>query len=158
MARGSVSPGDQRPGTRQAGPRTTRCMSSRSRFALLAALSLAASSEPWTGVGRLSGRVAAPDGKAVAGARIALHFETPDGPGPETLSDERGRWSALGLAPGIWHVAVEAEGYLRAEGQAQVPGEGPGPQLRFELRPLAALVPGARETGRSGVLGWVEGG
>jgi tetratricopeptide (TPR) repeat protein len=100
----------------------------------------------------------APDGKPVAKARVSLHFERPDGPGPSTESDARGRWSALGLAPGIWHAAVEAEGYLRADGQAQVPGEGPGPQLRFELRPLASIAPSAKQTDRAVVRGWIEEG
>lgn len=118
----------------------------------------AARAQSWTGVGRLSGTVVAPGGRPVAKARITLHFERPDGEGPTTESDERGKWSALGLAPGLWHAAVEAEGYLRAEGQTQVPGEGPGPQLRFELRPLGSIAPTARQTDRSVVLGWIEEG
>ncbi|HEV7670345.1 MAG TPA: PHB depolymerase family esterase [Thermoanaerobaculia bacterium] len=114
--------------------------------------------QAWTGVGRLSGSVVAPGRQPIAKARISLHFERPDGPGPATESDARGHFSALGLAPGLWHASVEAEGYLRAEGQAQVPGEGPGPQLRFELRPLESIAPSAKQTDRSIVRGWIEEG
>ncbi|HXU29241.1 MAG TPA: carboxypeptidase regulatory-like domain-containing protein [Thermoanaerobaculia bacterium] len=127
-------------------------------IALPALCAVVALAQSWTGVGRLSGVVVAPDGKPVAKARVSLHFERPDGAGPATESDARGRWSALGLAPGLWHAEVEAEGYLRADGQAQVPGEGPGPQLRFELRPLGSIAPSARQTDRSVVLGWIEEG
>lgn len=109
-------------------------------------------------MGRISGIVLAPDGRPIAKARISLHFERPDGPGPATESDPRGRWSALGLAPGLWHATVDAESYLQAEGQAQVPGEGPGPQLRFEMRPLASIAPSAKQTDRAVVRGWIEEG
>src|SRR6185295_13300348 len=125
---------------------------------VLALIAVLLSAQAWTGTGRAHGVVAGPDGQPIAGARIALHFETPAGPGPEARSDERGQWSVLGLAEGTWHVAVEAEGFLKAESPAQVSAEGPGPQLRFELRPLAAIAPGAKVTDRGIVLGWIEEG
>jgi tetratricopeptide (TPR) repeat protein len=134
---------------------------SRRALLLLALLALGPAgslAQSWTGLGRLSGTVAAPGGQPIAKARISLHFERPDGPGPAVESDARGHFSALGLAPGLWHAAVEAEGYLRAEGQAQVPGEGPGPQLRFELRPLESIAPSAKQTDRGVVRGWIEEG
>ncbi len=134
---------------------------SAARLSLLAGLLLLPQATPaqsWTGVGRLSGQVSDAGSRPIEKARVALHFERPDGPGPTTESDARGRWSALGLGAGTWFATVDAEGYLRAEGQAQVPEDGPGPQLHFELRPLASIAAGAHETDRSVVRGWIDEG
>ena len=67
------------------------------------------------GKARLQGVVTgADDGKPVAGAKVTVSngSTTPI----VTKTNDKGRWSALGLTPGSWNIDIEAEGFESSRG------------------------------------------
>lgn len=123
-----------------------RRRTSRLLLALLALAAVPAASQ-WQGTGRAQGEVLDPGGEPVAGARVTLVPEEARDQGPPAVqTDKTGRWAFLGLAGGVWHLTIEAEGYLTSEGRLQVPDEGPAPLIRVELRPLEEVSPIFAET------------
>jgi hypothetical protein len=106
--------------------------------ALALALGLAALAPlraDWHGRGRAGGEVASLDGRALAGATVTLRLAGEDSGPPAATTDQRGRWSLLGLAAGSWRIAVTAPGHEPAEGTLAVSEERPTPRLRTVLRP-----------------------
>ena len=105
-------------------------------------------------------------GEAVPLAQVTLSPRTRPGsrvdvPAEERVlvtSDERGRFTAQGLAPGDWQVEARAPGFGKAEKSATVPRQG---ELLLELQQACFLegrvvreggapVPGAEVTGLGG--------
>ena len=95
----------------------------------------------WHGRGRASGEVASLDGRALAGATVTLRLAEEDGGPPAATTDQRGRWSLLGLAAGSWRIAVSAPGHEPAEGTLVVTEERPTARLRTVLRPVGEAPP-----------------
>lgn len=113
---------------------------------LLTSLAAApAMGQAWAGRGRAQGTVKDESGKPVAGAKITLR---PGGgpvdakaPGPESMTtDEKGRWSILGLDGGPWGVLIEKEGFMTSEGQISVSEFGPAPPVNVTLKPIPKEV------------------
>jgi dienelactone hydrolase len=137
------------------------------RAAVCLLLSLAAlaplAAQEWQGRGRAHGVVLGPDWEPLAGARVTL---TPEGwlagePSPvaPVATGEDGRWTIALLAPGAWGIAIEAEGHHPAEGTVAVPAEGPGREVRVELRSLAEVSPISAESDPAwSVRRWLEEG
>lgn len=118
-------------------------------------VALQASAQSWAGQGRMSGQVLDEHEQPLAGAQVEVRLG--DHGGPEAVvTDERGRWSILGLAPGRWRIVIRADGYLQSEGQIDV-GAGPGAPSRIVLRPLSENVGLFAET-PGGVLEFVSKG
>lgn len=116
-----------------------------------------AAAQSWAGQGRLHGLVFDEDEKPLAGAVVQLAPADRSGEGPEPVTtDAKGRWAVGGLADGRWRLTVEAEGYIRSQGWAQVVA-GPSNRLKVTLRPLTEVLPGAAET-PSSVYGWLDKG
>ncbi len=94
--------------------------------------------------GRLSGRVKdARTGDAIKGATIVAE-STSSVPGSFTsVSDEKGRFSMLGLRGGIWLLTVTAPGYFPLQGATRVASFGSGPSVDLTLTkaPTAAVSP-----------------
>jgi tetratricopeptide (TPR) repeat protein len=113
-------------------------------LSLLLAVAIApASAQSWRGEGRARGVVEDLPGHPLGGARVTLlPGEEPPGEGvpdrgPEPqVTGVDGRWSAPLLAPGIWRIRVEADGYLPADGRIVVTEEGVGDEVRVRLRGL----------------------
>jgi Tfp pilus assembly protein PilF len=99
-------------------------------------LAVPALAQEWKGRGRLQGQVVDPEGEPVQGAKVSLHSESADGPGPEPLTtSKKGRWSYLGLASGSWVIVVETDEYIISEGTVQVNEFGPpGQPIRIQLK------------------------
>lgn len=99
----------------------------------------------------------------MAGARVAL---TPDewpagepSPVPPVRTGKDGRWAVARLAPGYWRIEIAAEGHHPTEGRVVVAAEGPGREVRVELRSLDEVSPLFAESDPAGsVRGWLEKG
>lgn len=103
-------------------------------FCLVPGLVLAQS---WAGKGRLQGEITDAQGKPVKGAKVTLKSPKDPTLGPQVMiTDAKGKWSYLGLVGGTWTIAVEADGFVAAEGPAQVSEFGPSPAVRVKLNPI----------------------
>lgn len=107
---------------------------------------LPAAAQSWAGKGRLQGEVTGEDGKPVAGAKVTLRKgdgavdPKADGPKP-VMTNDRGKWSMLGLTQGAWGVLIEKEGFQTSEGQVQVNEFGINPAIRVKLVSGAPKAP-----------------
>ncbi len=118
-------------------------LSAAALLLLLAALPAAA--QDWAGRGRANGRVTDQEGNPVASAKITLHLpRRPDAGPPPITTDEKGRWSFLGLTGGPWTVVIQAEGYKDSEGTFQVDEFNPTKPLvvQLEKNPFDAVQQG----------------
>ncbi len=116
------------------------------RLAWIAALAVAAApavpaaAQDWRGgTGRLEGKVTAPDGKPIAGAKVKL--ELPERGGTELTTDKKGKWAILGLMSGTWNVDIEAEGYVARRLTASVMQEVRIPSIDVRLEKAAPKGP-----------------
>lgn len=92
--------------------------------------------------GRVGGVVKSTDGKPIKGATIKA--QNPNfAPGEFTAtSDDKGRWSIIGLRSGPWKFTAEAPGFQAQSGTANIRTIGaPNPPLEFTLAPGAPVGP-----------------
>jgi len=126
---------------------------------LLFVSALPGSAQAFKGKGRAQGRVLDDDGKPLAGARVTMVLESEPSLGPEpAITDSEGRWALLDLRPGRWKLRVEADGFITADGWADVTEEGPAFGVTVQLRSLAEVSPFATENNTSTILSWLEKG
>jgi Flp pilus assembly protein TadD len=105
---------------------------------LLASSFAPALAQDWSGRGRLNGQVVDENKQPIEGARVFLLL---DGKGPDPIvTNQKGRWSYLGLTGGSWTVRIEADGLVPREGPAQVSEFGSGKALVTTLRPIPEEV------------------
>ncbi len=111
---------------------------SRAVWAVLLLLAAPLAAQVWTGRGRLQGQVIDENKQPIAGAKITLRWSKDPSSGPPPITtDQNGRWAVLGLAGGAWTAMIEAEGFVTAEGPAEVrESGGPPPPLRIQLRAI----------------------
>jgi Flp pilus assembly protein TadD len=86
--------------------------------------------------GRVGGVVKSTDGKPIKGATVKA--QNPNfAPGEYTAtSDDKGRWSIIGLRSGPWKFTAEAPGFDAQSGMANIRTIGaPNPPLEFTLSP-----------------------
>jgi tetratricopeptide (TPR) repeat protein len=86
--------------------------------------------------GRVGGVVKSTDGKPIKGATVKA--QNPNfAPGEFTAtSDDKGRWSIIGLRSGSWKFTAEAPGFQAQSGMANIRTIGaPNPPLEFTLAP-----------------------
>jgi predicted Zn-dependent protease len=108
-----------------------------SLFAAIVVLCLAVPAFAQTG--RVGGMVKSTDGKPIKGASVKA--ENPNASPSEftATSDDKGRWSMIGLRNGMWKFTAEAPGFMPQSGQANVRTIGaPNPPMEFTLAPGAA--------------------
>jgi Flp pilus assembly protein TadD len=67
-------------------------------------------SQDWTGQGRQIGYVYDEEGKPLEGVKVKLLFVKTQS-GLETTTDEKGKWSAMGVKGGMWYIDFELTGY-----------------------------------------------
>lgn len=122
----------------------------RSRFAACAtvlALALLSAgtvtAQDWVGKGRIQGIVTDDAAKPVAGAVVRLK-KAGSGGGPEELkTNDKGRWSYLGLSGGTWEVEIEAPGFAISEGSFPVNEYGVNDPIRVQLQKPTVAAPAA---------------
>ena len=84
---------------------------------ILAAVPTVVSAQAWRGSGRVHGVVVDQEtSEPIQGAKVVLVSLRAGRVGPKPIvTDKRGKWAALGLIGGEWHVDVEAEGYVTVQ-------------------------------------------
>jgi TolA-binding protein len=92
--------------------------------------------------GRVGGVVKSTDGKPIKGATVKAQNPSVSPSEFTASSDDRGRWSMIGLRSGAWKFTAEAPGFQPQSGSAQVRTIGaPNPPLEFTLAPSVAAGP-----------------
>ncbi len=103
---------------------------------LLLALAHPAPAQDWAGRGRVDGLVKNEAGEPIEGAKITLFKGADQEAGPDPLyTDDRGRWSYLGLAGGNWNALIDADGYKGGSATFHINEFDPGPPVKVTLRP-----------------------
>jgi Tfp pilus assembly protein PilF len=112
------------------------------RSALAVLVLLSASAAAFAQVGRVAGMIRDDAGQPIKGA--TLTFENPDAsPGSFTAtSDDKGRFSVIGLKSGQWSVLVQAPGFESQLGQIGVRVSTPA-TLAFAMKKAPAPPPSA---------------
>ena len=67
-------------------------------------------SQDWTGQGRQVGYVYDEEGSPLEGVKVKLFF-TQTQTGFETMTDDKGKWTAMGVKGGMWYIDFELAGY-----------------------------------------------
>lgn len=80
-------------------------------FALIVLFPGMVLSQVWTGEGRQVGYVYDEEGNPLEGVTVKL-FHTQYNAGFEVKTDEKGKWVAMGIKGGNWHIDFEKSGYL----------------------------------------------
>ena len=113
--------------------------------ALIAVLALVAglpaSAQSWAGRGRAQGIVKDEAGNPIEGAKVTLRMAGSE-EGPEPLyTNEKGRWSYLGLSGGAWAAVIEKEGFVTAQGPVRVSefGAAPTGEVVLKANPYASI-------------------
>lgn len=119
----------------------------------------AAGGQQWRGDRSARGRVADVDGQPIAGAVVQLSSadDTGSQPPPAT-TDEEGRWSVAGLAPGRYALSIKARGFINSNGAVGVSSDGAPPVVEAELLPLSWEPPAFSEGNAITRQLWVEKG
>lgn len=108
------------------------------RLAIVALCLLVLSGPVFAQVGRIAGSVKNDAGQPVKGATVKA--ENPAA-APDTITattDDRGRFSMIGLQKGTWLFTVSAPGYASVQGKADVATLRPNPPVEFLLTVAAA--------------------
>jgi len=97
--------------------------------------------QAWSGAGRIKGTVTDQEGNPIKGATVTYRMMEDRDTGPAPLkTDKKGRYSRLGLRGGTWLVTVEADGYKRWQGPAEVFSHAAPETLHVEMEKLPEEV------------------
>lgn len=109
--------------------------------ALLCTAALLFGAEDWRGSNRISGVVVdKATGKPVPNAKVSLRIQKGSKGGPDTKTDNNGKWVYLGLLAGGWDLDISAPGYVQRQQSFQVLQDRGQPPVKSELEP-AAVAP-----------------
>jgi tetratricopeptide (TPR) repeat protein len=114
------------------------------RLATLVAFVLALATEPLLAqMGRIQGSVKDENGKPLRGATILAENPNAAPSSVTTTTDDKGRWTLLGLRIGSWRFTASLAGYESATSMGRVEGIGATRPLEFRLmRGIGAITPG----------------
>lgn len=94
--------------------------------------------------GRVGGVVKDTDGKPLKGATVKAENPAASPSEFTSTSDDKGRWSMIGLRSGSWKFTAEAPGHMAQSGSANVRTIGaPNPPMEFTLAKGAPAGPAA---------------
>lgn len=92
------------------------------------------------GTGRLQGIVTdKATGKPIAGATVTVTPSSEKTVPIVAKTDQRGRWSALGLTNGNWNIDITADGYETTRGSAAVSELQMAPPIKTAMAPAAVV-------------------
>ena len=107
---------------------------------LVAATAFAA--EDWRGNNRVAGVVVdKATGQPVKGAKVSLRLQKGGKGGPDSTTDNNGRWAVLGLTFGPWNIDVDAPGYTTRQMSTNISEGQRLPPMKIELEKEAAPEP-----------------
>lgn len=112
------------------------------RVALAALLVAALASESAAQPGRVGGVVKDDRGDAIKGATI-LAENTNIGASRTATTDEKGRFTIIGLRSGVWRFVAFAPGHAAGAGNLNVRAGGPNPLITFSLKRTGPGTTGA---------------
>jgi len=110
-----------------------RVLHSVHRFLILAAVSIALAAPAFAQTGRVAGVVKDENGQPIKGATVTAENPTAVPKSFTATTDEKGRFSLIGLAKGNWTFTVTAPGHAPVEGRAEIATLRPNPPLEFKL-------------------------
>lgn len=111
--------------------------------ALVAAVAASAGAQ----TGRVAGTVKDENGQPIKGATVIAENPQASPSSFTTTTDDRGRWSIIGLRPGIWTFTAQAPGYAPSQGKARVQTLTSNPPIDFTLAKGAAAPAGGALAG-----------
>ncbi len=119
----------------------------RHRLLLSRAVLTVAIVTAWAGLataqGRIAGQVKDESGQAIKGATITAENPNATPSSFTATTDDKGRFSIIGLRAGQWTVTAQAPGYAPEAGQLDVKTIGtPNPPVSFTLKKGGAGAPG----------------
>lgn len=98
--------------------------------------------EDWRGNNRVSGVVVDKEtGQPVKGAKVSLRTQKGGKGGPDTTTDNNGRWAVLGLTFGPWNIDVDAPGYTTRQMSTNISEGQRLPPMKIEIEKEAAPQP-----------------
>jgi len=103
--------------------------------------------QDWKGKGRLEGRITDQDGKPIAGAVVKIRVPGRPDDGPTTKTDDKGRWTVMGLRGGDWKITVEARGFIPGETTFAVSEVYRANPLEYKMAPVPVEAPQPEKTG-----------
>ena len=107
---------------------------------------LGASAQAWKGVARIQGTVVDAQGKPVKGAQVKLTSVKDEGGPKPIVTDDKGKWAALGLSSGSWNVDVTADGFLPRATSVALSELTRLPPMKIELEAAPPPPPPKEET------------
>ena len=114
------------------------------RAVLTAALLAVASTVAFAQVGRVAGQVKNDAGEPIKGASVVAENPQASPSSYTATTDDKGRWSVIGLKSGRWKFTASASGYEQESGTINVATVGtPNPPLTFTLKKGSSMgIPG----------------
>ncbi|MEO8035033.1 MAG: carboxypeptidase-like regulatory domain-containing protein, partial [Acidobacteriota bacterium] len=96
--------------------------------------------QAWRGDNRLQGVVLEQGtGTPVKGAKVTLRIQRGGTGGPDVSTDEKGKWSFLGLAASGWNIDVEAPGYATRQLSVSIAEGQRIPPMKIEVEKLKVV-------------------
>jgi tetratricopeptide (TPR) repeat protein len=117
------------------------------RFALVALSAIAIASSAVAQPGRVAGTVTDENGRPIRGATVKAESPASTPSVFTATTDDKGRFSILGLQKGTWRFTASAPGYEPSQGRGEVSAQKSNPAIEFRLfksgggppRPLAGV-------------------
>ena len=113
-------------------------------IAIVAALNIASALPAAAQTGRIGGTVKDGQGQPIKGATVVAENPSSSPPSFTATTDEKGRFSIIGLRSGTWKIAASAPGFTPGGGNVSVRTIGaPNPPIDIVLAPGATGPAGA---------------
>lgn len=109
----------------------------------------AAAAPAFAQTGRVAGKVMDVNGEPIKGATVTAENAKASPPSFTATTDDKGRWSMIGMAHGFWQFTAVAPGYQAESGRMEVKTLGVNSPIEFRLKkgggPMAAGGANAKE-------------
>jgi tetratricopeptide (TPR) repeat protein len=104
---------------------------------MISAFSVLIFAQAGRGTARIGGMVVDEKGNPIVSAKIVIYFQGREDIAREAKSDQKGRWSIIGLGSGGWRVTASAEGYAPTQTDVNVSQVQINPAITLTLVKIA---------------------